>query len=96
MNVQVEPGAILVLVRGAVEEHHLALVPSLVRLADVREVEAGRAVRGVSGHAGHSPLVTVAAVSRVALVPDVDRDIQPLHTIHSSADGTDWRATLHI
>lgn len=43
VDVEVEPGTVLV--GRPVEEHHLALVPSLVALADVGQVEAGPAVR---------------------------------------------------
>lgn len=45
MDVEVEPCAVLVLVRATIKEDHLALVPTLVRLTDVREVEGGQAVR---------------------------------------------------
>lgn len=81
MHVEVEPGAILVLVGRAVEEHHLALVPALVGLADAGEVEAGGAVGRVGRHARHAALVALAAVRRVALVPDVDGDVLALRTV---------------
>lgn len=79
MHVQVEPGPVLVRVGRAVEEHHLALVPALVRLADAREVERGRSVGGVVRHAGHAALVALAAVRGVRFVPDVYRDLLTLH-----------------
>jgi len=41
----VEPGAVLVLVGATVEEDHLTLVPSLVSLAYVREIEGRQAIR---------------------------------------------------
>lgn len=52
----------------------------LIRLADISKVEAGRAVGRVRRHARHPALVALAAVRRVALVPDVDRDVLSLHT----------------
>ena len=45
MDVQVEPCTVLVTVRRPVEEDDLALVPSLIALADVGQVEARHAVR---------------------------------------------------
>lgn len=79
MHVQVEPGSILVLVRGAVEEDHLTLVPALVRLTDVREVEACGSVGGVRRHPRHPAFVPLPAVRWVALVPNVDWDVLPLN-----------------
>lgn len=35
MNIKMKPGSILVRVGGPVEEHDLAFVPALVRLADL-------------------------------------------------------------
>ena len=73
-----EPGAVLVLLRGPVQEHHLALVPALVRLADVRKVERGRAEARVRRNARYTALVPLAAVRGIALVPDVDRNFLTL------------------
>lgn len=78
VNVEVEPGAVLVRVGRAVEEDHLALVPALVTLLDVGQVETGEAVRTLSGHPRHSALVALTAVRRVAVVPDVDGNLQAL------------------
>lgn len=78
VHVEMEPRTILVLVRGPVEEHHLTLVPSLIGLADVRQVKGGGSVGRVRWHARHSALVALAAVRRVTLVPNVDRDFLAL------------------
>lgn len=40
-----KPGTVLVTVGRPVEEDDLALVPSLIALTDVRQIEAGSAVR---------------------------------------------------
>lgn len=53
----------------------------LVSLFNIGEVEARGAVGGVGRHAGHAALVALAAVRRVALVPDVDRDVLTLQGI---------------
>lgn len=45
VDVKVEPGTVLVAVGRPVEEDDLALVPSLIALADVGQVEARHAVR---------------------------------------------------
>lgn len=50
----------------------------LVRFADIGEVEASCAIGRVGRHARHPALVAFAAVRRVALVPDVDRDVLSL------------------
>lgn len=66
----------------------------LVRLPDVREVEAGGAVGRVGGHAGHAALVALPAVGGVALVPDVDRDVLSLHTHVAVTTGNSWRGSI--
>lgn len=55
-----KPGAIFVRIGRSVEEDYLALVPALVTLTDIGQVEASEAVWRVRGHSGHSPLVALA------------------------------------
>jgi len=61
-----------------VEEDDLALVPSLVRFADVGQVERGGAEGRVLRHAGYASLVALLDVLRIALIPDVDGQIGAL------------------
>lgn len=95
VNVEVEPGAVLVRVGRAVEEDHLALVPALVTLLDVGQVETGEAVRTLSGHPRHSALVALAAVRRVAVVPDVDGNLQALLGSQTSSTRLSLRRPHH-
>lgn len=81
MDVQVKPRAVLVLVRRPVQEHDFALVPALIRFPDIRQVEGRRTELGVCRHSRHSSLVPFAAVRRIALVPDVDRQLLALWSI---------------
>lgn len=78
VHVQMEPRAVLVLIGRSIQEHHFALVPALIRLLDVGEIQRGSAVRRVGGHARYAAHVAVAAVRRIVLVPDVDRDFLAL------------------
>lgn len=86
MHIQVEPGAVFVFVWGAIEKHDLALIPALVGLPDVRQVEGRCPIWRIWRHAGHSSLIPLAAVGRVTLVPDVDRDLLTLKNNQASLD----------
>jgi hypothetical protein len=44
MDIEMKPRAVLVRVRRTVKEHDFALIPTLVRLADVSEIERGETV----------------------------------------------------
>lgn len=72
-----EPSAILVVGRP-VEEVYLTLVPSLVSLLDVGEVETGDPIGRIGVDLGHSTLVAIAAVRRIGLVPYVYGYLLPL------------------
>lgn len=72
MHVQVNPGAILRRIRRPVEEVDPALVPPLVALVHVGEVERCLVRQR------DAALVAVSRVGRVAVVPDVDRDLDAL------------------
>ena len=85
VDVKVEPGAVVVLVWRSVEEHHLALIPALVRLADVSEVERCLAIAGLWTDPRYTTLVLVGRVRRVVLIPDVHRNILPLPQIRHPA-----------
>jgi hypothetical protein len=76
-----KPRAVLVRVRRTVKEHDFALIPTLVRLADVSEIERGETVWRIRGHSTHAALVALTAVCRVAVVPDVDWYLQSLKQI---------------
>lgn len=78
VDIQMVPGTVLMLVGQPVEEHHLTLVPTLVALLDVGEVEGGQAVVRALVHAGHPALVRVVVVRGVVVVPDVHRHIESL------------------
>lgn len=58
-----------------VQVEDLALVPALVVLPDVGQVEGGQAVRGVLRHPGRAPLVRVLHVGVITLIPDVDGNL---------------------
>ena len=62
MHVQVEPGAVFVAVWRSVEKDDLALVPTLVALLDVGQIEAGHAVRRVRADLGDPTFVALATV----------------------------------
>lgn len=81
MDIEMKPRAVLVRVRRTVKEHDFALIPTLVRLADVSEIERGETVWWIRGHSTHAALVALTAVCRVAVVPDVDRYLQSLKQI---------------
>lgn len=53
-------------------------LPALIRLANVRQVKGGGSVGRIRGHTGDASLVSFTAVSRVALIPDVDWDFLTL------------------
>lgn len=81
------PGAILDGFGWSVEHDYLALVPSLVRLVHVAEIERGR----LPGER-HPALVAFAHVRRIAIVPDVDGNLHSLllplyHVGHTKAVG---------
>lgn len=78
MDVQVKPRAVLVLVGRPVQEHDFALVPALIRLPDIRQVQGRRTELGVRRHPGDASLVALTAVRRVVLVPDVDGQLLAL------------------
>lgn len=59
------------------------LVVHLVGFADIGEVEASCAIGRVGRDARHAALVALPAVRRVALVPDVDRDVLSLRKTSS-------------
>lgn len=73
-----EPRAVLVLVWRSIEEHDLALVPALIDLADICQVERCGAERRVGRDTRHTALVALAAVRRIVFVPDVDGDFLAL------------------
>lgn len=73
-----KPGTVLVTVGRPVEEDDLALVPSLIALADIRQIEASLAVRRVLVHLRDTALVSLATVGRIRLVPYVYRCLLPL------------------
>jgi hypothetical protein len=77
MNIQVEPGTIL-LGWWPIEEHHFTFVPSLVRLTDVGQVERSETIGGVRWNSGHTSLVPLTAMCGVCVVPDVYWDLQAL------------------
>lgn len=85
VDIQVEPGAVLVLVWCSVEKNNLALIPALVRLSDVSEVEGGLAIAGLWIDPCYATLVLVGGVRRVVLIPDVHRNILPLSQIRHPA-----------
>lgn len=61
-----------------VQEYDLALVPALIRLSDVGQVERGRAEGRVLRHSRNASLVALLDVFRVALIPDVYGQIRAL------------------
>lgn len=73
-----KPRAILVLIRRPVQEHDFALVPALIRLANIRQVEGRRTELRIGGYPRHSSLVAFAAVRRIVFVPDVDGQLLAL------------------
>lgn len=73
-----KPRAVLKLIGRPVQEHDFALVPALIRFADIRQVEGRRTELRVLRHSRHPALVALAAVRRVVLVPDVDRQLLAL------------------
>lgn len=58
-----------------VQVEDLALIPALVVLPDIGQVEGGQAVRGVLRHPGRAPLIRVLHVGVITLVPDVDGNL---------------------
>lgn len=78
VHVQMEPRAVLVLVGRPIQEHHLALVPALIRLLDAGQIQRGGTERRIGGHARYATHVALAAVRRIVLVPDVDGDFLAL------------------
>lgn len=73
-----KPCAVLVGVGWSIEERDLALIPALVGLLDVGEIERGESIRRVRWNSWDAALIAVAAVCRVAVVPYIDRDFLTL------------------
>lgn len=81
-----EPGTVGVPRAGRpVQEDHLALVPALVRLSDAGQVEGCCSVRGIVSDPRNSALEPFSTVGRIALVPDVDRDLLALHKTNNTS-----------
>lgn len=80
MDVQVEPSSVLVLVRGSIQKHDLALIPALVRLANVGEIQRGSAERRVRRDARNTSFVSLSAVGWIAFIPNVDRSLLSLES----------------
>lgn len=73
-----EPSAVFMGVWGAIEEDNFALVPALIALSDVGQIETRQAVRRIRTDTADPPLVALAAVSWIAVIPDVDRNVLTL------------------
>lgn len=95
VDIQVEPGTVLVTVRRPVEEDDLALVPSLIALADVSQVEARHAIRWIRRNSRDSTFVTFATVGRIRLVPYVYWYLLPLAPTptRNINEGSPWTRT---
>lgn len=66
MHIEVYPSSVFGRIRGPVEEINLALVPALVTLVHVGEIQ-----RGLVGKRD-PPFIAIACVWWVPIVPDVD------------------------
>lgn len=72
MNIQMIPRSILMLVGRSIQKHDLTLIPSLIGLAYVGEIQWCSAEWRISGNLWHASLISLAAVRWIVLVPDVD------------------------
>lgn len=80
------PSSILDWLGGSIEHEYLALVPALVEFVHIAQIE-----RGLAGER-HPALVVLTDVRRVAVVPDVDGNLDALllplyHIRHSESIG---------
>ena len=71
MNVQVEPRSIFMRVGWSVEEDHLTLVPSLIGLTNICEIERSEPVGWVRTDSRHSAFITLSTVGGITVVPYV-------------------------
>lgn len=79
VDVEVEKCAVLVLARGSVQEIYRAEIPSLIRLANPRQVERRQSVVGgtLLRHKRNPAFVAVSDV-QIRFVPYENRDLHPL------------------
>lgn len=76
MNIEEKPGPVFGVRAGwPVQKDHFALVPALVGLADVGQVEGSLSERRIWTDTRHSLLVPHTHMRGVQVVPDVDWNV---------------------
>lgn len=82
MHIQMIPRAIFMLVGRSIQEHDFTLVPSLIRFADVCQIQWCSAKWWVGWDLWHASLISLATVRRIVLIPDVNWCLLALLTAH--------------